>query len=100
MAVFGASNNLAGKSHDKLLEVVKSGDLQRNATFRADPRRAALRELTRVQGVGLDKARDLVDEFGCRSVRDLLEPPAWDHLTKQQRLGVEQSQRALERRTQ
>lgn len=85
--MFGVSHRLADRTFEKLWEVVDSGDLMRNAVHRADPRIVALRELMKVQGIGLSKAARLHDELGCRDVSDLLRLPRGE-LSKQQRLGA------------
>ena len=96
-SLYRTSKGLGDRSFDKLWEVVsgqggEDGDLRRNALLRREPVHEAIRELTRIPGVGLAKARHLFHDHGCSSARDLMTllTPAQQLqlLSKQQRLGA------------
>ena len=96
-ALYGDAENLRDRSLAKLWEVVsgrggENGDLMRNADKRRDARHVALGALTRIAGVGLAKARELLDVHKCTSACDLLTrltpQQQLQLLSKQQRLGA------------
>ena len=57
----------------KIQEIHESGDLDRLRTYRADPRRCAIMELSKVWGIGYRKAQTLIDKNNIWSVKELKE---------------------------
>ena len=57
----------------KIQEIHESGDLDRLRTYRADPRRCAIMELSKVWGIGYKKAQTLIDKHNIWSVKELKE---------------------------
>ncbi len=55
----------------KIQELHESGDLDRLRTWRADPRRCAIMELSKVWGIGYRKAQTLIDKYNIWSVAEL-----------------------------
>ena len=57
----------------KITEIHESGDLDRLKEWRADPRRCAIMELSKVWGIGYRKAQTLIDKHNIWSVKELKE---------------------------
>jgi ribosomal protein S13 len=57
----------------KITEIHESGDLDRLKEWRADPRRCAIMELSKVWGIGYRKAQTLIDKNNIWSVKELKE---------------------------